>query len=152
MSRLVLCVKAISPPGDEMLYRPVSLSHQEINVPTLRTSRKISGLVPLGIFKVPGLNCLTVETVNHDLEVLVWPNKHVVGAVEYDGVLVRDHVLIQQSAAVSGIVEDDKARVLWPCLTHCRPEDTCVAQQRHLARILEGIGKGRKTHFHILVM
>ena len=97
------------------------LTKRSMFLPLLE-SREVPGLIALGVLEVPGLDVLSVEAIDDDLEVAVWSNKHVVGAVEFDGVAVGHHELVQQSALVSGVVIDDEPGILFqtPPMVVCK--------------------------------
>ena len=77
---------------------------------------------------MPRLYSGSVEFVNNDLEITVWTNKHVVGAIEDDLFLILDHQLDILRTGASGVGANREPRVSGPLVAVGKPEHIDIAQ------------------------
>lgn len=87
------------------------VTNNGVYVATLAATRQVACLVAVLILKMPAINMLSVEVVNHNLVVVIRSSKHVAGLIQYDRFLVFNHDLMDKGAGRSRLGTERKAGI-----------------------------------------
>ena len=134
-------------PAEEMRGGTALVADNSVNVLSLAAAGKVGSPVSVLVLKMPGLDGLPVEVVNHNLVVVLRSSKHVAGLTQFDLVLVLKHDLVDKRAGRSSFRTRDKTRIQRPFCAVLHVDDILVGHEGRLA-VRNGTGGAGHVEKH----